>query len=60
VDAFDVVQVQLGDEGEVLAEIFGAEAEVADVVPGGGHVFVVDVAEPTAEDGEPEAVAHKS
>ena len=58
-DAFDVVEVELGDESEVVAEGFGARAEVAHVVEGGGHVFVVDVAEPSAEDGEPEAVAHR-
>ena len=58
-DAFDVVEVELGDEGQVVAEVFGARAEVANVVPGGGHVFVVDVAEPSAEDGKPEAVAHE-
>ena len=57
-DAFDVVEVQLGDEGEVVAEIFARAGEVADVVPGGWHLLVVDVAEPAAEDGQPEAVAH--
>jgi hypothetical protein len=54
----DVVEVELGDEGEVVAEVFGADREVAHVVPGGGHVFVIDVAKPAAEDGEPKAVAH--
>ena len=49
VDAFDVVQIQLGDQREVEADLFAALREPLDVFPGRFHVFVVDVAQPTAE-----------
>jgi hypothetical protein len=57
-DALYVVEIQFGNEGEVVAEVFGLQCEIANVVPRCGHLFVVDVAKPAAEDGEPKAVAH--
>jgi hypothetical protein len=55
--ALDVVEVELGDEREVIAERLGAHGEVAHVVPGGRHVLVLDIAQPAAEDWHPESEA---
>ena len=49
--ALDVVEVELGDQGAVVAEGFGVKGEIANVVPGGWHLLIFDVAKPTAEDG---------
>ena len=59
VGALDVVEVQLGDEGQVVADLFAAARQPADVVPRGFHALVLHVAKPAAEDGEPIAVAHR-
>src|SRR5207244_8801974 len=56
--AFDVVEVQRGDESQCIADLFAAAGEALDVVPSRGHAFVGDIAEPAAEDREPVAVAH--
>ncbi len=58
VGALDVVEVQFGDEGQIVADLLAAAGEPAHVIPRGRHAFVFDVAEPTAENGEPIAVAH--
>ena len=56
----DVVEVELGDEGEVVAEGFGLDGKGRGCSPRWrASAFVVDVAKPAAEDGEPEAVAHR-
>ena len=54
----DVIQVQLGHQGQVVADLFGPLAERLGVGPGRGHPLVGHVAEPAAEDGGPEAVPH--
>ena len=56
--AFDVVEVQLGDERDVPARVVGADREVALVVERRGHALVLDVAQPSAEDRHPEAETH--
>src|SRR5258708_5544467 len=56
--AFDVVEVEFGDQREVEANLFAAAGQPADVVPGDRHVFFFDVAQPAAEDGEPVSVSH--
>ena len=58
VDAFDVVEVEFGDERQVVADLLAAAGEPAHVIPGGLHAFVGHVAQPAAEDGEPVTVSH--
>ena len=59
VDALDVVEIQLGDQREVEADLLAAPRQPAHVVPGRVHPLVVDVAEPAAEDGQPVSEAHQ-
>jgi len=52
--AFDVVEVQLGDERDVPAGLLSTLREVALVLPRRRHLLVVDVAQPSAEHRQPE------
>ena len=56
--ALDVVEVQLGDQRQVVADLLAALGQPLGVVPRRRHVLVFDVAQPAAEDGEPVAVSH--
>jgi len=56
--AFDIIEIELGDEGEVEADLFAADGELFYIVPGGGHVLFFYVAQPAAEDGHPVSVSH--
>ncbi len=56
--AFDVVQVQLGDEREVEADLLAAPRQTTDVLPRRFHRLVVDVPQPAAEDGKPISETH--
>ena len=47
----DVVHMELGDKREVIAESLSPDGEIANILPGGGHALIVDVAKPAAEDG---------
>ncbi len=58
VDALDVVEIEFGDEGEVIADLLGALAQAPGVLPGGRHALVGHIAQPAAEDGGPETVPH--
>ena len=59
VDALDVVEQQLGDERQVVADLLAAARETLHVRPRRVHLLVVDVAEPAAEDRQPVAVSHR-
>ncbi len=58
VDPLDVVEQQLGDQREVVADLFAALRKTSHVVPRRRHPLMLDVAQPTAEDGEPVSVSH--
>ena len=58
-DALDVVEVELGNEGEVVAPGFRVLRQLLRVGPARLHPLVGDVAQPAAEDGSPIAVAHQ-
>ncbi len=60
IDSLDVVHEQLGDQGDVIADLLTALREAFHVVPGGAHVFVGDVPQPSAENGEPVSVPHQA
>ena len=57
-DPLDVVEVQLGEQGHVEADLLATLGKTADVVPGRRHALVGDVAQPPAEDRQPVAEAH--
>ena len=48
--AFDVVEVQFGDERQVIADMLAAAGEFADVIPRCFHALVGHVAQPAAKD----------
>src|SRR5437016_14337096 len=54
----NVIQVQLGYEREIKTDFFTATGQPADIVPAYVHVFVFNVAQPTAKDREPISVTH--
>src|ERR1043166_8306583 len=58
-DALDVVEVELGNERQVIADLFTTPRETTDVVPARLHSFVFNVSQPTAENREPVTVAHR-
>src|SRR6266704_68086 len=57
--ALDVVEVELGDQRQVEADLFAALREPFHVPPTRLHVFVFHVAQPPAENGKPVAVSHR-
>jgi hypothetical protein len=57
--ALDVIQVQLGDQGQAEAELLAFGCQVAEVRPGDGHALVRHVAEPAAEDRHPVPEPHQ-
>src|SRR5262249_30540013 len=57
--AFDVVEIEFGDERQVVSDLLAASRETADVVPARLHAFVFHVSQPTAENREPITVAHR-
>src|SRR5436309_15476400 len=58
VDALDVVEQELGDQREVVADLLAALRQTPYVLPRRLHALVVDVPQPAAEDGEPVAISH--
>src|SRR5699024_6373730 len=59
-DALAVVEVELGHERELESEAVGERAHRADVVPGGRHAFLLDVAQEAAVHGGPVTESHVS
>src|SRR5262249_21698747 len=53
--SFDVVQVELCDQREIETDALALDSEIADVLPGGGHVLLFHVAEPPSKDRQPVA-----
>ena len=48
VDTFDVVQIQFGEETDVVSDLFTADGQIAHVTPARLHPLVVDVAQPNS------------
>src|SRR4051794_9497169 len=59
VDALDVVEVELGNQRQVVTDLLAAPSQTTDVIPTRFHAFVFDVSQPTAENREPVTVAHR-
>src|SRR5919205_533977 len=53
------VEIELGDECQIIADFFTTPRETTDVVPTRFHAFVFNVSQPTAENREPVTVAHR-
>src|SRR6185369_8960098 len=58
-DALDVVEIQFGDQRQVVADLLTPPRESTDVVPTRFHLFVFNISQPTAENREPVTVAHR-
>src|ERR1700754_209212 len=58
-DALDVVEIEFGNQRQIVSELFTATRQLADVVPTRFHPLVFDVSQPTAENREPVTVAHR-
>src|SRR6185369_170889 len=59
VDALDVVEIELGDESQVVADLLAALRQTADVTPARFHSLVFYISQPTAKNREPVTVAHR-
>src|SRR6185437_3953081 len=58
VDSLDVVEQQLGNERDVVADLLTPLRQASHIVPRRLHSLLFDVSQPAAEDGEPVAVFH--
>src|SRR5262249_53787921 len=56
---FNVVEIQFGDQRHVEADLFASLRESLYIRPSRLHIFVLDVAQPSAEDGQPISVPHR-
>src|ERR1700752_2333899 len=59
VDALDIVEIEFGNQRQIVAKLFAPARELADVVPTRFHSLVFDISQPTAENREPVTVAHR-
>src|SRR5207248_1787539 len=55
---FNVVQIQFGDQREIVTDLFAAPRQPAHVLPRRLHAFIRDVAQPSAKYREPVPVSH--
>src|SRR3954467_6890856 len=60
VNALDVVEIEFGNQRQVIADLFAAPREAADIIPPRLHPLVFNVSQPTTENREPVTVAHLS
>src|SRR5262245_20596183 len=58
-DTLDVVEIEFGDQSQVITDLFTRLRQTADVSPARFHTFVFHVSQPTAENREPVTVAHR-
>src|ERR1044072_3192196 len=58
-DALDVVEIELGDQSQVVADLLATLRQATDVAPARFHSFVFYISQPTAENREPVTVAHR-
>src|SRR5690349_312329 len=58
-DALDVVEIEFGNQRQVVADLLAALGQTTHVIPTRFHAFVFDVSQPTAENREPVTVAHR-
>src|SRR5262245_6754932 len=56
--SLDVVEVQLGNQGEVKTNFFAAARKAAHILPACLHVFIFNIAQPAAEYRKPISVTH--
>src|SRR5579864_4738330 len=56
--AFDVIQIEFGNQRKVKANLFTAARQPADVRPARLHLLVFHVAQPSTENREPISVSH--
>ena len=54
----DVVQIQLSDQRQIVANLLRPLRQVANILPARLHLLVIDIAQPSAEHRQPEAVSH--
>src|SRR6266478_1390013 len=57
--SLNVIQIQFGDQREIETNLFTALRQPLHIRPAGLHVFVLDVAQPTAKNGKPVSVSHR-
>src|SRR6185369_17855848 len=58
-DALDVVEIELGDQSQVIADLLTTLGQTTNVTPARFHPFVFYISQPTAENREPVTVAHR-
>ena len=58
VHAFDVVEIELSDQRQTVANLLATSRQFADVFPRRLHALVVYVAQPSAKNGKPISVSH--
>ncbi len=58
-DALNIIEVELGNQRKIKANLFAPLRKLLHVLPVRLHVFVFDVAQPAAENGKPVAVSHR-
>src|SRR3954447_16318724 len=56
--AFDIVQVELGNQRKVEADFFTSACQPADVSPTGLHLLIFHIAQPSTENRKPVSVSH--
>src|SRR6266404_1123071 len=57
--SFNVIQIQFGDQCEIETNLFAALRQPLHIRPARLHIFVLDVAQPTAKDRKPVSVSHR-
>ena len=57
-DPLDVVEIELGDQRQIEADLLAAPGQPAHVLPTRRHPLVLDVAQPAAEHRHPVSVSH--
>src|SRR5215468_4833162 len=57
-NTFNIVEVQFGDQGQIVADLLAAPGETAGVFPCRLHPLIFHVAQPSTEDRQPIAVTH--
>ena len=58
-DPLDVVEIELGDQREIIADLFGPLRQALGIVPARLHPLIGHVAQPAAEHRHPEPIAHQ-
>src|SRR5271155_4729129 len=59
IHTFDIVQIKLSDQRQIVANLLRPLRQVANILPARLHLFVVHIAQPSAEHRQPEAISHQ-